>query len=186
MSSMALTESKRLFIIDGMSQVYRAYYAIRGLSNSSGQATNAIYGFTMILRRLINTELPDYLGVAFDTPEPTFRHTQYEQYKAQREAMPDDLVAQLPFIERVCDVLRVPLIRLPGYEADDIIGTLACKAEAAGLDVVIVSNDKDLCQLVTDHVKMLRTERSGEMRWTDAEGVKERLDIYPDQVVDLL
>ena len=183
---MALTETKRLFLVDGMSQVYRAYYAIRGLSNSAGQATNAVYGFTMMLRRLINTELPDYLGVAYDTPEPTFRHTQFENYKAQRAPMPDDLVAQLPYIDRVCEALRVPLIRLPGYEADDIIGTLAAKAEAAGLDVAIVSNDKDLCQLVTDHVKILRAERSGDLRWTDAEGVKERLGVYPNQVVDLL
>ena len=111
---MALTETKRLFLVDGMSQVYRAYYAIRGLSNSSGQPTNAVYGFTMMLRRLINTELPDYIGVAYDTPEPTFRHTQFENYKAQRAPMPDDLVAQLPYIDRVCEALRVPLIRMSG------------------------------------------------------------------------
>src|SRR6185503_15323634 len=119
MSAMALTETNRLFIVDGMSQVYRAYYAIRSLSNSSGQATNAIYGFTMMLRRLINTEKPDYLGVAYDTPEPTFRHEQFEDYKAQRAPMPDDLVSQLPYIDRVCEALRVPLIRHPGFEADD-------------------------------------------------------------------
>ena len=112
MTGMALTENKCLFLVDGMSQLYRAYYAIRSLSNSSGQATNAIYGFTMMLRRLIHHEKPDYLGVAYDTPEPTFRHQQFEQYKAQRAAMPDDLVLQLPYIDRVCEALRVPLIRL--------------------------------------------------------------------------
>ncbi|MEW6130907.1 MAG: DNA polymerase I [Acidobacteriota bacterium] len=186
MTAMGLTERKRLFIVDGMSQVYRAYYAIRGLSNSAGQPTNAVYGFTMMLRRLINAEQPDFLGVAFDSPEPTFRHEQFERYKAQRAPMPDDLVLQLPFIERVCQVLRVPLIRYAGYEADDIIGTWATKAKQAGIDVIIVSNDKDLCQLVNSHVKMMRAERSGDLRWLDEKGVEEKLNVRPDQVVDLL
>jgi DNA polymerase-1 len=179
-------ERKRLYLVDGMSQVYRAYYAIRGLTNSSGLATNAIYGFTMMLRRLIATEKPDYLGVAFDSPERTFRHDAFEKYKATRGLMPDDLEAQLPYIERVCHALRVPLMREPGFEADDIIGTLTCRAEEAGLDVVIVTNDKDMCQLVTDHVKILRTERNGEMRLMDASGVEEKLGVKPSQVVDLL
>jgi DNA polymerase-1 len=186
MSSMAQAKNKRLFLVDGMSQLYRAYYAIRSLSTSSGKATNAIYGFTMMLRRLINTEKPDYLGVAYDTPEPTFRHEQFEDYKAQRAPMPEDLVSQLPYIDRVCEALRVPLIRHPGFEADDIIGTLSCKAEAAGIDVAIVSNDKDLCQLVTDHVKILRTEQSGDLRWLDPKGVVEKFSVRPDQIVDLL
>jgi DNA polymerase I len=183
---MAQTGNKRLYLVDGMSQVYRAYYAIRNLSNSSGLATNAVYGFTMMLRRLIATEKPDYIGVAFDSPEPTFRHTAYEQYKATRAFMPDDLVPQLAYIERVCQALRIPLIREPGYEADDIIGTLACLAEPEGLDAVLVTNDKDMCQLVTDHVRVLRTERNSEMRWLDAAGVEERLGVRPDQVADLL
>jgi DNA polymerase I len=186
MTNMAQTKNKRLFLVDGMSQLYRAYYAIRSLSTSSGKATNAIYGFTMMLRRLINNEKPDYLGVAYDTPEPTFRHEQFENYKAQRAPMPDDLVSQLPYIDRVCEALRVPLIRHPRFEADDIIGTLSCKAEAAGLDVAIVSNDKDLCQLVTDHVKILRTEQSGDLRWLDPKGVVEKFSVRPDQIVDLL
>ena len=98
MNLMAERENKRLFLVDGMSQIYRAYYAIRGLTNSSGLATNAVYGFTMMLRRLIANEKPDYLGVAFDSPEPTFRHDSFESYKATRGQMPDDLVAQLPYI----------------------------------------------------------------------------------------
>lgn len=183
---MAEEERKRLYIVDGMSQIFRAYYAIRGLSNSSGLATNAIYGFTMMLRRLIASEKPDYLGIALDSPEPTFRHESYELYKANRAMMPDDLETQLPYINRVCEVLRVPIIRQPGFEADDIIGTLARKAEAAGLDVIVVTNDKDLCQVVTPHVKVLRTERSGDMKLLDAAGVAEKLGVRPDQVVDLL
>jgi DNA polymerase I len=186
MEHMAHTERKRLFLIDGMSQIYRAYYAIRGLSNSQGMPTNAVYGFTMTLRRLITQEKPDYLGVALDSPEPTFRHESYEHYKATRGAMPDDLSVQLPYVLRVCEALRVPITREPRYEADDIIGTMAKKAEAQGLDVVIVTNDKDMCQLVSDHIKILRTERNGVMTWLDREGVKERFGVWPEQVVDLL
>jgi DNA polymerase I len=186
MTSMAQTKNKRLFLVDGMSQLYRAYFAIRSLSNSSGMPTNAIYGFTMMLRRLINNEKPDFLGVAYDTPEPTFRHQQFEHYKAQRAPMPEELISQLPYIDRVCEALRVPLLRHPGFEADDIIGTLSCKAEAAGLDVAIVSNDKDLCQLVTEHVKILRAEQSGDLRWLDPQGVVEKFSVRPDQIVDLL
>jgi DNA polymerase-1 len=186
MNIMAHTERKRLFLIDGMSQIYRAYYAIRGLTNSHGQPTNAIYGFTMMLRRLIANEKPDYLGVAFDSPERTFRHDSFEAYKATRGAMPDDLSAQLPFIKRVCDALKVPITRAPGFEADDIIGTFACQVEALGLDLVIVTNDKDMCQLVTDHVKILRTGRDGGMTLLDAKGVEEKFGVRPDQIVDLL
>ncbi|HKG23613.1 MAG TPA: DNA polymerase I, partial [Blastocatellia bacterium] len=171
---MAERQNKSLFIVDGMSQIYRAYYAIRGLSNSSGLATNAVYGFTMIIRRLISNEKPDYLGVAYDSPERTFRHDSFEAYKATRGAMPDDLVAQLPYIERVCEALRVPITRAAGFEADDIIGTYACQAEKEGLDVVIVTNDKDMCQLVTDRVKILRTGRDGSMALLDAKGVEEK------------
>ena len=154
-------ESTRLFLVDWMSQIYRAYYALPSLSNSRGLPTNAIYGFTMMLRKLIATEKPDYLGVAFDSPERTFRHDAYESYKATRTAMPDDLTLQIPYIVRLCQCLRVPIIREAGYEADDIIGTLAAQGERAGFDVVIVTNDKDMTQLVTDHVELLRTERTG-------------------------
>ncbi len=183
---MADAQNKRLFLIDGMSQIYRAYYAIRGLTNSSGLATNAVFGFTMMLRQLIASEKPDYLGVALDSPEKTFRHDAFESYKATRGEMPDDLVAQLPYLKRVCDVLRVPITREPGFEADDIIGTYACQAPALGIDVVIVTNDKDMCQLVNDNVKILRSERSGELRWMDAAAVEEKLGVRPDQVVNLL
>jgi DNA polymerase-1 len=180
------SDKKRLFLVDGMSQIYRAYYALPSLSNSRGLPTNAVYGFTMMLRKLITSEKPDYLGVAFDGPERTFRHDAYEAYKATRTKMPDDLTLQLPYIQRLCEALRVPVTREPGYEADDIIGTLAAQAERAGLDVVIVTNDKDMNQLVTDRVKILRTERSGEMRILDAKGVEEKMGVPPRQVVELL
>src|SRR5882724_8227601 len=180
------SDNKRLFLVDGMSQIYRAYYALPSLSNSRGLPTNAIYGFTMMLRKLITSEKPDYLGVAFDGPERTFRHDAYEGYKATRTKMPDDLTLQLPYIQRLCQALRVPVIREAGYEADDIIGTLAAQAERAGLDVVIVTNDKDMNQLVTDRVKILRTERTGEMKTLDAKSVEEKMGVPPSQVVELL
>ncbi len=180
------SDKKRLFLVDGMSQIYRAYYALPSLSNSRGLPTNAIYGFTMMLRKLITSEKPDYLGVAFDGPERTFRHDAFEGYKATRTAMPDDLTLQIPYIARLCKALRVPIIREPGFEADDIIGTLAAQAERAGLDVVIVTNDKDMNQLVTDRVKILRTERTGEMKMLDAKAVEEKMGVPPHQVVELL
>jgi DNA polymerase-1 len=186
MSFMPQAKKKRLFLIDAMSQIYRAYYALPSLSNSKGLPTNAVYGFTMMLRKLIASEKPDYLGVAFDSPERTFRHDKYESYKATRTKMPDDLTLQMPYIVRLCGALRVPIVRVPGFEADDIIGTLAIKAETAGVDVVIVTNDKDLSQLVNDHVTLLRTERTGDMKVVDARGVEEKLGVPPNQVVELL
>ena len=186
MSFMPQPNKKRLFLIDGMSQIYRAYYALPSLSNSKGLPTNAILGFTMMLRKLIASEKPDYLGVAFDSPERTFRHDKYESYKATRTKMPDDLSLQIPYIARLCETLHVPTVRVPGFEADDIIGTLSAKAEKAGVDVVIVTNDKDLSQLVNDHVTLLRTERTGDMKMVDAKGVEEKLGVPPAQVVDLL
>ncbi|MFY9555930.1 MAG: DNA polymerase I [Blastocatellia bacterium] len=179
-------ERKRLFLVDGMSQIYRAYYALPSLSNSRGLPTNAIYGFTMMLRKLITSEKPDYLGVAFDSPGRTFRHVAFESYKATRTAMPDDLTLQIPYIARLCEALRVPIVREAGFEADDIIGTLAAQAERAGMCVVIVTNDKDLTQLVTDHVTILRTERTGEMKMLDAKAVEEKMGVPPNQVVELL
>ena len=181
-----MPDKKRLFLVDGMSNIYRAYYAIRGLSNSRGLPTNAVYGFAMTLRKLITQHHPDYLGVVLDSKEKTFRHETYEKYKSNRTEMPEDLVMQLPYIDRVCEALRVPVLRMPRYEADDIIGTLAQKAVKQGLEAVVVSNDKDLCQLVRDsEVIILKVDKNGEV-WFDEAGVKQRLGVRPDQVVDLL
>ena len=177
---------KKLYLVDAKSQVYRAFYAVRHLSTSTGIPTNAIFGFTNILRKLIKEEKPDYLGVIDDAPEPTFRHEAFEQYKAKRLAMPDDLVPQLAYIDQVCGVLRCPVIKAAGFEADDIIGTLAHKAVEAELDVMIVTNDKDMGQLVNEHVRMLRTDRSNVTSILDAAGVEERYGVRPDQMVDLL
>ncbi len=183
---MAEPKRKRLYLIDSMSQIFRAYYAIRGLTNSTGMPTNAVYGFTMMLRRLIASEQPDYIGIASDSPEPTFRHETFEQYKATRDRMPDDLAPQLAYIDRVCEAMKIPLIREPRFEADDIIGTLAKQAAQASLDVIIVTNDKDLCQLVDAHIRVLRTDQSGNLKLLDEAAVVEKFGVRPEQIVDLL
>jgi DNA polymerase I len=175
--------AKRLFLIDGMSHIYRAYYAIRNLSNSKGFPTNAIYGFTAMLRKLIQEQNPEYIGVAWDLEGPTVRHEQYENYKATRKPMPPDLVQQIPFIRRVCEVFCVPVLSHQGYEADDVIGTLSLKATEQGLDSIIVTSDKDMLQLVEDHVFVFDAMK--EVLY-DAQKVEEKLGVRPDQVVDLL
>jgi len=181
-----MADKKRLFLVDGMSNIFRSYYAIRGLSNPRGLATNAIFGFTMTLRKLIKDHRPDYLGVVLDSKEKTFRQEKSEKYKAHRPDMPEDLVAQLPYIERVCEALRVPVIRIPKYEADDIMGTLARQAADKGLRTIIVTNDKDLSQLVRDpDVAILRMDKTGEMMLDEA-GVKTKHGVRADQIVDWL
>jgi len=166
-----------------MSHIYRAYHAISGLTNAEGLPTNAIYGFTNMLRKLIKEDKPDYLGVAMDLPGPTVRHEQYPDYKATRAPMPEDLVKQLPYILRVCEVLGIPILSYEKYEADDVIGTLARKAEKEGLEVVIVSIDKDLFQLVNDHVAILDTRNGTRF---DPVKVEEKFGVPPDRIVDVL
>ncbi|MGH9754358.1 MAG: DNA polymerase I [Blastocatellia bacterium] len=181
-----MPNKKRLFLVDGMSNIFRSYYAIRGLSNSKGLPTNAAYGFTVTLRKLMKDHRPDYLGVVLDSKEMTFRQEQYADYKAHRPEMPEDLVAQLPYILRVCEALRVPVLRIPRYEADDIIGTLARQATEAGLQTFVVTQDKDLSQLVSDDdVLMLRVDKNGE-NLLNEEGVKAKYGVRPNQIVDWL
>ena len=177
-------ESKRLFLIDGMSHIYRAYYAIRGLSNSRGLPTNAVYGFTSMLRKLIEEQKPDYIGVAFDLEGPTVRHEKFESYKATRKPMPDDLTQQLPYIRRVCDVFRVPVITYQGYEADDIIGTLARQAVHRGMTVMVVTSDKDMLQLVSEQVSVIDPMKENLVY--DPGKVVEKMGVNPEQVPDLL
>jgi len=182
-----MPNKKRLFLIDGMSNIFRSYYAIRGLSNSKGLATNAVYGFTMTLRKMIAEHKPDYLGVVLDSKEKTFRQERFEAYKSNRPEMPEDLAQQLPYIDRVCAALRVPVVKMPKYEADDILGTLAKQATAEGLQTVIVTNDKDLAQLVHDpDVVMLRVEKNMGETFLDEAGVKAKFGVRSDQIVDWL
>ena len=150
-------QPQRIFLIDGSSYIYRAYYAIRHLNNSRGMATNAIYGFTNMLLKVMREHQPHLLAVIFDSKGPTFRKDLYPEYKANRSAMPEDLVPQIPYIKRVVEALNMPGIELAGYEADDIIATLAKKFAAEGMDVTVVTGDKDLMQIVDDHIRLLDT-----------------------------
>jgi DNA polymerase I len=148
---------QRLFLIDGSGYIYRAYFAIRHLSNSKGVATNAVYGFINMLLKVVREQQPDHLAVVFDSKGPTFRHELYPAYKANRAAMPEDLVPQVPVIKEVVRAFNMPAIELPGYEADDIIATLARRFAAEGLDVTVVTGDKDLMQVVDERIRLLDT-----------------------------
>ncbi|MBN4076493.1 DNA polymerase I [Gemmatimonas aurantiaca] len=185
------TKSKRktLYLIDGSALIYRAFFAfIRNpLINSRGENTSSPFGFTGSLLRILREETPDYLAVIFDTKAPTFRHKMYAEYKSTRAKMPDELVAQLPRIQEIVEAFEIPSFKLEGFEADDIIGTLARKGEESGLDVWIVSGDKDFCQLVTERIKIYNSKKSSEKaERLDREGVKEKMGVYPERVIDLL
>jgi DNA polymerase I len=175
----------RLFLIDGMSQIYRAYFAIRNLSNDQGVATNAVFGFANMLRKILEEEKPEYLAVAFDLGGATIRHEEFKEYKATRPRMPEDLVEQLPLIRELCAAFSIPVISLPRYEADDVISTMTRKALEKDLEVVIVSVDKDLYQLISPRVTLLDT-RAMAMSVVDIEGVKKKWGVEPGQIVDLL
>jgi DNA polymerase-1 len=166
-----------------MSNIHRAYHAIARLSTSAGRPTNAIYGFVTMLRKMLREHTPDYLAVAWDGPQRTQRHEAYAQYKANRPTMAGDLAGQIPDVRRVLDAYRIPVLELPGYEADDVIGTLSTKAAAAGLDVVIVTADKDMLQLVRPGIRVFHTGREV---FLDEAGVRESFGVRPDQVADVL
>lgn len=191
---------KRVFLIDSMSHIFRAYFAPMGarqdpLRNSKGQVTQAIFVFTNMLRKLLNDERPDYIAAVFDTDAPTFRDELFADYKANREAMPDDLASQIPYIIRVCDVFNIPVVKYDGFEADDVIGTLAKKITEKEMQAVIVSNDKDLCQLVRDpYVVGMRQNSTNIKRkvpvppieWCDEAWVEKKFGVPPSKIVDLL
>src|SRR5829696_9738778 len=172
----------RLYLIDGYSNIFRAYYAIRSLSNSRGEPTNAVYGFVTMLRKLLREDKPDLLGVALDVGK-TFRSERYEEYKANRAPMPEDLQSQMPWIRRVLEAFRIPILELSGYEADDVLGSLSCRAAEAGYDVVLVSADKDLMQLVEPHVSLFHTGRT---KLYGPKDVEEDFGVPPQKVADVL
>ncbi|GIX48619.1 MAG: DNA polymerase [Candidatus Tectimicrobiota bacterium] len=174
----------RVYLVDGSSYIYRAFYAIRqGLSTSQGLPTNAVFGFKNMLHKLLREEKPSHLAVAFDEAAPTFRHVADPSYKAHRPPMPDALAVQIPYIHRLVDAWRLARLSLPGYEADDLLGTLARRFAAQGCEVVLVSGDKDLCQLVDEHITLydpMKDQRLGVAE------VKQRFGVAPHQVVDVL
>ncbi|MDY6792119.1 MAG: DNA polymerase I [Thermodesulfobacteriota bacterium] len=144
-----MKDEKTIYMVDGSAYIYRAYHAVRGLSNSKGLPTNAVFGFTRMLLKLIEERNPEYIGIFFDSKGPTFRHKIYKAYKANRPPMPEDLLVQLPYIKKITQGFNFPAIEMPGYEADDLIGTCAHLAEKMGFSVIMVTGDKDFMQLVT-------------------------------------
>ncbi len=173
-----------IYLVDAMSNIHRAYHAIRGLSTKAGRPTNAVYGFVTMLKKMLREHPSEYLAVAFDRPEKTVRHEEYEGYKANRVAMDEDLASQIPEIRRACAAYRIPVLEMPGYEADDVIGTLSRSARAAGFDVVIVTADKDMLQLVEG--ARVRVFHTGKEKFLDDKGVEEFFGVAPGQVVDVL
>jgi DNA polymerase-1 len=179
-----------LYLIDGSSQMYRAFHApVRTaeggiLRNAAGAPTNAVYIFVTMLRKLINEHHPEYIAASFDLPGRTFRDDMVSDYKANRTPMPDDLAVQIPLVHAACEALGVPILTSERYEADDVIGTLATSASAQGFDVVVVTMDKDFFQLVHDGLRVFNPRDDGS--WYDAAGVKEKFGVTPDQVVDVM
>jgi len=186
--------AKRLFLLDGMALAYRAYFSMirTPLINSKGVNTSAIFGFVNTLNKLIDDEKPDFIAVAFDTSEPTFRHKQFPDYKATREAMPDDLRPQINKIKEVISAYNIPMIESHGYEADDIIGTLVKRAEKEGVVSFMVTSDKDYMQLINKNIMMYKPARSvlgqkvAEIEVIGPEGVVEKFGVGPEKVTDIL
>ena len=184
-----MNKPKKLFLIDGMALIYRAHFALikNPLITSDGRHTSAIYGFMNFLFKLLREENPDYISIVLDCKEPTFRHEIYTEYKATREKMPDELVEQIGPLYSVIESTNIPMIKLPGYEADDIIGTLAKKAEKSNLLTYIVTGDKDMMQLVNDMTFIYTPgNRFKPTTIYDSEKVKEKWGLGPDGIIDLL
>ncbi|MFZ9888348.1 MAG: 5'-3' exonuclease H3TH domain-containing protein, partial [Myxococcota bacterium] len=178
-----------LFLIDGQGYIYRAYYAIRRLSTADGRATNAVYGFTTMLLKVLREHAPKHLGIAFDLGGQNFRHRLYPEYKANRSAPPDDLPPQLPLIHDVVSAFRIPMLAQRGWEADDLIGTVAREATERGMKVVIVTGDKDFMQLVSDDVCLLdemRQQRGKEGSVVSFDEVRAKFGVAPERVIDVL
>ncbi|HET9695012.1 MAG TPA: DNA polymerase, partial [Steroidobacteraceae bacterium] len=178
-----MVEADALVLVDGSSYLYRAFHALPPLSNSRGEPTGAVLGVLNMLNRMLKEQNPQHVAVVFDAPGRTFRDDLYTAYKAHRPAMPDDLRAQVEPLIAAVEALGLPLLRIPGVEADDVIGTLAQRAAASGRPVLISTGDKDMAQLVTDRITLVNTMTNSSL---DRAGVKVKFDVYPEQIVDYL
>lgn len=180
---------KSLYLIDGMAVLFRGYYALlnAGLTAKDGEPTGGTFAFISTLERLLESNQPDLIAIAWDRPEPTFRHIAYPEYKANRSEFPEDLIPQLLQVKKLIELYHIPSIELAGYEADDLIGTLARRGEEAGFEVHCVTPDKDYLQLVTEKVKVLKPSRPGQpVELVDIDGVREKFGVSPAQVIDVL
>ena len=183
MTSLQTDRRPTLYLIDGSAYIYRAFFALPALNNSKGLQTNAVYGFTTTLLKIIREHKPDGLAVAFDEKGPTLRHEEFKEYKAQRPSMPDGMKDQIPYIHRVVEALSIPAARQAGYEADDLIGTLARQAEQAGYDVVIVTGDKDMLQLVTSHIRIYDPVKD---KWSGNAECIAKFGVEPSRVIEVM
>ncbi len=175
--------SKKFFIIDGHSQFYQAFYAITGLTTPSGQPINAVYGFTRMLRKIIKEQRPCYMAIAFDAKGPTFRHLEYKEYKIHRKPAPDELLSQIPLIFDIIKAYNIPLYVYEGYEADDIIGTIAKRVSAKEIECIIITTDKDMEQLVDKYIRILNLRKK---EITDLEKIRKEKGIEPENFIDVL
>jgi 5'-3' exonuclease len=176
-------QARQLFLIDGSAYIFRAFFAIPPLTNAAGLPTNAIFGFTNILLKFLKQYRPEYVVVALDAGRVTFRNEMYAGYKSNRPEAPADLIPQFPYFRKVLDALNLPLLELPGYEADDIIATLCERLANRGCELVVVSSDKDLMQLVTDGIKLLDSAKD---RWIGTDEVREKFGVTPAQVTQVM
>ncbi len=175
--------NNNFYIIDGNSYIYRAFYAIRGLSTCTGLPSNAVFGFANMLLKVIKDKSPDLLAIVFDPKGPTRRHSEYKEYKAHRPPMPRDLIPQIPYIHKLVEAFRIPVFVIEGQEADDVIATIARHAESHGMDITIVTGDKDLLQLVGPRIKVYDTLKDKVYEPVD---VEERFSVPPDRVVEIM
>src|SRR5258708_6983823 len=175
--------SRKLILVDGSSYLYRAFHALPPLSNSKGEPTGAVLGVLNMLNKMIKEESPERIAVVFDAPGRTFRDELFDQYKAHRAPMPDDLRSQVqPLLDAVA-AMGLPVLRVAGVEADDVIGTLAKQGAESGYDVLISTGDKDMAQLVGPHIGLINTMSNTRL---DRAGVKSKFDVFPEQIVDYL
>ena len=178
----------KIVLIDGHSMLNRAFYGVPDLTNAKGLHTNAIYGFLNILFKILEEEKPDYLTVAFDVHAPTFRHEMYKEYKGTRKPMPEELRQQVPVMKQVLEAMGVLIVEKAGLEADDILGTIAKRSEAEGIEVALVSGDRDLLQIATDHIKIrIPKTRGGKTEIEDyyAKDVEAAYHVTPLQFIEL-
>ena len=185
-----MSTSKRLFLLDAYALIYRSYYAFikNPRINSKGENTSAIFGFINTLEDLLKRENPSHLAVAFDPPGPTFRHTAFEAYKAQREKTPETIIWSIPYIKEILKAYRIPILEVEGFEADDVIGTLSLKAEKDGFKTYMMTPDKDFGQLVSEHSFIYRPRYgSSEFEVMGIEEVNKKFGLkHPCQIIDLL
>src|SRR5476651_1657323 len=180
---MPFMSARKLILVDGSGYLYRAFHALPPLTNSRGEPTGAVLGVLNMLNKMIKEEAPDRIAVVFDAPGRTFRDDLFEQYKAHRQPMPDDLRAQIQPLYDTVAAMGLPLLRVPGVEADDVIGTLARQGAATGYDVLISTGDKDMAQLVGARISLINTMSNTRL---DRAGVKAKFDVFPEQIIDYL